>query len=278
MNSVAAARRKSSVNVNKDEKGKGQMMTEEQRADWEVRAGRVATVMFMSNADLAKGIKALEKEEVEEVAELFGLFDVDHSGSLDEDELGSLIRALGFRVNQEQILKMLMWISDEQMSQMAKDSGAKQRSRKSILQMVEEKAIDFDSFVQVMLRLRAEGIPKLDRKIVRPETVDAKGKPLKQQLILLDALERVLPFHKDTWPDAVPKKKLKDADIATKACHTLVELSKECMKERDMLESLQSDLLIFKGQLQSQNKKGVQEINTVGGKHNELKQQNTKLT
>merc|ERR1719247_3333118 len=92
--------------------GKNQMMTEEQRADWEVRAARVATVMFLSNAELSKGIKALDKEEVEEVAELFGLFDMDHSGSLDEEELGSLIRALGFRVNQEQILKMLMWIND----------------------------------------------------------------------------------------------------------------------------------------------------------------------
>lgn len=250
-------------------------VTEDQERDWNVLASRVATVMYMSNAELAKGIKALEREEVEEIAELFGLFDMDQSGALDDSELGSLVRALGVKANQGQILKVLGWMDKEESIALAQKGGA---GRKTIMQMVQEKAVDFDAFVQLLLRLRAEGPPKLDRKVAQPEIVDPKGKPLKQTLILLDAIEKVLAYSDDSWPDGIPKKKLKDSEIVIKACDTLVELSKHLQKEKEMLECLQTDLMIFKAQLQSRNKKGAKEVSAVGSKHKDLKKESIQLT
>lgn len=253
------------------------MMTEEQQVDWETRASRVATVMFMSNAELAKGIKALEKDEVDEVAELYGLFDTDSNGTLDDVELGSLIRALGFKANQEQIYRVLRWLDDEESPEKQPEKYV--QPRKTIMQMISEKAVDFDSFVRLMLKLRAEGPPPLARKVHRPEIVDSKGKPIKQTFVLLDALEQVLGYRDETWPpDGVPKKKLKDQDVAIKGAELLLELSKSLIKEREMVESLANDLLIFKAQLQQRNKKGVQEISSAGGKHNTLKMEHGELT
>lgn len=273
-NSPTSVRRsvRRSINMPSDENpvsgGKIQPATAEQQEDFDVKAARVATVMFMSNAELAKGIRALEKDEVEEVAELYGLFDADKSGALDAIELGSLIRALGFKACQDQIFKVMRWLDEENLSQ----GRRKGERKKSMLEMVEEKAVEFDAFVQLMLRLRAEGPPALDRKIQRVATVDSKGKPIKQSLVLMDAIERVLPHRGETWPpDGVAKKKLKDADIAHKASEILLELSKKKVEAKYMIESLQSDLMIFKGTLQSKNRKGVQQISNVGSTHHKLK-------
>lgn len=259
--------------ANREPDGKPTMI-EEQKVDWEHRAGLVAQVMFMSNAELSKGIRPLEKDEVEEVADMFGLFDMDKNGTLDDLELGSLVRALGFKVNNQQIHRVLRWLdTDVDADRRRCEKG------KSIMQMLEEKAVDFDSFVQLMLRLRADGPPKLDRKLHHPEVVDSKGKPIKQTLVLFDALERVLPYKGETWPpDGVNKKKLKDVEITGKACDVLIELCKQLIKEREMLESLQNDLMIFKAQLQARNRKGVQEISNVGGEHQKLKTDHALLT
>merc|ERR1712205_238614 len=50
---------------------------------------------------------SLTDEQVEEVREVFGLFDADQSGAIDCRELKGAMRALGFEVKNEELIKMV---------------------------------------------------------------------------------------------------------------------------------------------------------------------------
>merc|ERR1711975_116453 len=50
---------------------------------------------------------SLTDEQVEEVREVFGLFDADQSGAIDCRELKGAMRALGFEVKNEELKKMV---------------------------------------------------------------------------------------------------------------------------------------------------------------------------
>merc|ERR1712166_1374546 len=50
---------------------------------------------------------SLSDEQVEEVREVFGLFDADNSGAIDCRELKGAMRALGFEVSNEELTKMV---------------------------------------------------------------------------------------------------------------------------------------------------------------------------
>merc|ERR1711865_1052565 len=50
---------------------------------------------------------SLSDEQVEEVREVFGLFDADNSGAIDCRELKGAMRALGFEVKAEELKKMV---------------------------------------------------------------------------------------------------------------------------------------------------------------------------
>merc|ERR1712166_1439064 len=50
---------------------------------------------------------SLSDEQVEEVREVFGLFDADNSGAIDCRELKGAMRALGFEIKAEELKKMV---------------------------------------------------------------------------------------------------------------------------------------------------------------------------
>merc|ERR1711906_5928 len=50
---------------------------------------------------------SLSDEQVEEVREVFGLFDADNSGAIDCRELKGAMRALGFEVSNDELKKMV---------------------------------------------------------------------------------------------------------------------------------------------------------------------------
>merc|ERR1712195_364417 len=52
-------------------------------------------------------IGSLSDEQVEEVREVFGLFDADNSGAIDCRELKGAMRALGFEVSSDELKKMV---------------------------------------------------------------------------------------------------------------------------------------------------------------------------
>merc|ERR1712166_1235076 len=56
---------------------------------------------------------SLSDEQVEEVREVFGLFDADNSGAIDCRELKGAMRALGFEVKAEELKKMVEDIDSE---------------------------------------------------------------------------------------------------------------------------------------------------------------------
>ncbi|XP_010548415.1 PREDICTED: calcium-binding protein CML19 [Tarenaya hassleriana] len=90
---------------------------------------------FMSGGStLRKGSAAprgrnhgLTKQKRREIREVFDLFDIDGSGTIDAAELSVAMRTLGFEINDEQI--------NELMAEVDKDRSG---------------AIDFDEFVQMM--------------------------------------------------------------------------------------------------------------------------------
>merc|ERR1712195_460269 len=50
---------------------------------------------------------SLSDEQVEEVREVFGLFDADNSGAIDCRELKGAMRALGFEIGNDELKKMV---------------------------------------------------------------------------------------------------------------------------------------------------------------------------
>lgn len=50
--------------------------------------------------------KQLTPEQIEVFKQAFEIFDVDHSGSIDKEELSSLLNALGFRYSEAQTTKI----------------------------------------------------------------------------------------------------------------------------------------------------------------------------
>jgi hypothetical protein len=51
--------------------------------------------------------QGLSEEQIEELRDVFNLFDNDHSGSIDYRELEIAMRALGFEVEKEELLEMI---------------------------------------------------------------------------------------------------------------------------------------------------------------------------
>merc|ERR1712166_804317 len=56
---------------------------------------------------------SLTDAQVEEVREVFGLFDADASGSIDVRELKGAMRALGFEIHNEELRKMVSDIDSD---------------------------------------------------------------------------------------------------------------------------------------------------------------------
>ena len=54
-----------------------------------------------------KGERGLSHEQMEEIKEAFDLFDVDHSGSIDYKELKAAMKALGVKVDKNELRKMI---------------------------------------------------------------------------------------------------------------------------------------------------------------------------
>ena len=54
-----------------------------------------------------KNEKGLAPEQMEEIKEAFDLFDVDHSGSIDYKELKAAMKALGVKVDKDELRKMI---------------------------------------------------------------------------------------------------------------------------------------------------------------------------
>merc|ERR1712153_232366 len=55
----------------------------------------------------------LSEEQLDEVREAFGLFDADASGEIDVRELKAAMRALGFKVKNEELKKMVTDIDND---------------------------------------------------------------------------------------------------------------------------------------------------------------------
>jgi len=58
-------------------------------------------------ASPSKAEKSLSPEQIEEISEAFNLFDVDMSGAIDYRELKAAMKALGVKVDKEELRKMI---------------------------------------------------------------------------------------------------------------------------------------------------------------------------
>merc|ERR1712166_1629709 len=116
---------------------------------------------------------SLSDEQVEEVREVFGLFDADNSGAIDCRELKGAMRALGFEVKAEELKKMVEDIDSggngtvefkEFMGMMTGKMGEKD-SREDLVEAVDDEElqdminqsdkdgdgeINFDEFYRIM--------------------------------------------------------------------------------------------------------------------------------
>ena len=77
--------------------------------DGEAREGEAREVRRTPASRKAKKPKkqGLSEEQIEELRDVFNLFDNDHSGSIDYRELEIAMRALGFEVEKEELLEMI---------------------------------------------------------------------------------------------------------------------------------------------------------------------------
>ena len=57
--------------------------------------------------------KGLSHEQMEEIKEAFDLFDVDHSGSIDYKELKAAMKALGVKVDKDELRKMITDVDED---------------------------------------------------------------------------------------------------------------------------------------------------------------------
>lgn len=64
---------------------------------------------------------ALSSEQLEEIREAFDLFDTDRSGTIDVRELKASMRALGFEVKKEEMMRILADIDKQVTSQITHD-------------------------------------------------------------------------------------------------------------------------------------------------------------
>merc|ERR1712205_140498 len=121
---------------------------------------------------------SLTDEQVEEVREVFGLFDADQSGAIDCRELKGAMRALGFEVKNEELIKMVSDIDTdgnstvefkEFMGMMTGKMGEKD-SREDIVKMF--KMFDDDSTNKISFRNLARVAEELGESVDDEELQD----------------------------------------------------------------------------------------------------------
>merc|ERR1712166_900350 len=104
---------------------------------------------------------SLSDEQVEEVREVFGLFDADNSGAIDCRELKGAMRALGFEIGNDELKKMVSDIDTdgngsvefkEFMGMVTGKMGEKD-SREDVVNQSDKDGdgeINFDEFYRIM--------------------------------------------------------------------------------------------------------------------------------
>ncbi|KAL9643977.1 hypothetical protein ABK040_005445 [Willaertia magna] len=103
----------------------------------------------------------LSEEQKQEIKEAFDLFDMDKDGNLDSHEFKVAMRALGFDVKKEEVLRLMREYMDERFME---------DNRQTLL-------INYDSFLQIMTSKMSERDPLEEvKKAFKLFDEDNKGK------------------------------------------------------------------------------------------------------
>jgi len=180
-----------------------------------------------------------QRRRDELLPELFEIFDADRSGTLNVNELATLLRAVGVVVSNEQLVTFIRAHSGHR-----------------------GKAVSLDEFLQLIAGITAQGLAPERQLLASASRINAAAKKRKPLDSLRDDLQVVLESRGDVWFEELladrggQRQKLKEKYIFPKTCSVLVDVAEEVLFFEELRADLMRDLRRCRESLKQTNEVG----------------------